>query len=138
MKVNNLNIFAANYDLGNENILRHQQAWIWDSIKVAQTFSKYFIAFFTNLTKIKLKPANKNHHDKHLQNKILLPMSLVKKDCISLAHTPHFGISKTCEFIRKKFYGKEMYLDVKNFAQTVLKINLDQLRLCQNSFRKLI
>ena len=49
--------------------------------------------------------------------KIVILKSLVN-ELISSAHAPHFGIRKTNEILKKKYYWKRMYLDVKKFCKS--------------------
>ncbi|XP_035223687.1 uncharacterized protein K02A2.6-like [Stegodyphus dumicola] len=65
---------------------------------------------------IKLRPRAHHLKTRHLENKILLPNSLVKP-CLEIAHAPHFGINKTYEFIKKKYFWKGMFLDTKHICE---------------------
>ncbi|CAL1266838.1 unnamed protein product [Larinioides sclopetarius] len=75
------------------------------------TCQKYFIDSYTGLLMFKIK-SRKNQ----ILNKIYIPRSLVK-DCLLVAHAPHFGVQKTYDFIKTKYYWPGMYADVKNFCE---------------------
>ncbi|KFM58176.1 Hypothetical protein X975_09404, partial [Stegodyphus mimosarum] len=65
---------------------------------------------------IKLKPASAKKKDKSIQNKILIPKALIK-DVLQTVHAPHFGIQKTYEFVKAKYYWRGMYSDTKSFVE---------------------
>lgn len=48
--------------------------------------------------------------------RILIPKSLIK-DCLEVAHSPHFGTQKTYNFVRKTYSWKGMFQDTKNFCE---------------------
>jgi hypothetical protein len=123
LQINNVQQFRSNNNLSYENILKCQL----DDTECKQIFEqinngtlkspKYFIDDNSKLLMIKIKRKKKNNRIKTVINKILLPKSLIKT-CISEAHGPHFGISKTFFFINKKYYWSNAFLDVKNFCNS--------------------
>lgn len=121
--VNSINVFKINDNLSSQNIITKQQEdpYIKTILKKLQdkhkdTIEKYFIDSHTNVLMIKLKPNNPKTKNRSIQNKILIPKSLIK-DILQTVHMPHFGIKKTYEFVKAKYYWKGMYSDTENFVK---------------------
>lgn len=117
--VNNLNIFQTNSNLTNENICKHQ--WeskdtksIIDKLNENDEFisSKFYIDKDSKLLMIKINPPKYPHRT---INRIFIPNSLIK-DCLTVAHAPHFGLIKTYEFLKKNYSWYGMFRDAKNFC----------------------
>lgn len=127
LSVNNVTLFACNDELSHEKIKLHQQKdstikEIIEKIKANDqiTKNKYFIDSYTNLIMIKLKPQNHTLKNMQIENKILMPTSLIK-NCLEIAHAPHFGTQKTYEFLTRKYFWRGMYTDAKNFCNNCSK-----------------
>lgn len=121
--VNNTNIFEVRNTLERDNIIKHQNSdkeiqEIINKIKSndSKTKEKYFIDSHSNLVKIKIKVNSKDKSQNSIINKILIPKSLIK-DCLTLAHIPHFGTEKTYNFIKNKYHWQGMFLDTKSFCE---------------------
>ncbi|GBO31034.1 Transposon Tf2-9 polyprotein, partial [Araneus ventricosus] len=79
--------------------------------KDSKTCQKYFIDSYTGLLMFKIKSGKDQ-----ILNKIYIPRNLVR-DCLLVAHAPHFGVQKTYDFIKIKYFWPGMYADVKNFCE---------------------
>jgi hypothetical protein len=127
LNVNNLNVFAIENHLTIENI-REKQLQDENVKSIIEKLNEghvnikenYFIDSHTNIVMKRIKPRNLNIKDKSIQNKILIPKSLIKH-CLEVAHTPHFGSYKTYEFLRQKYYWINMYKDVANFCKNCIR-----------------
>lgn len=120
-------IFEVNMNLSKENIKSCQESdsqikEIKDKILAndVKTKNKYFIDSYSNLVMIKIKNKNKGNGLVSLSNKILIPSVLVREVLIS-AHSPHFGTEKTYEFVKRKYFWNGMFLDTKNFCESCEK-----------------
>ncbi|GBN57534.1 Transposon Tf2-9 polyprotein [Araneus ventricosus] len=121
--VNNLKIFSIPNGMNYDNIKSHQQndkgtKEIIDKINDNNnvTCKDYYMENNSGLLMIKIKPRIKHLRNKHIENKIVIPKSLVKT-CLESAHGPHFGTTKTFDVVKKNYYWKIYFLDTKNFCE---------------------
>ncbi|GBN62184.1 Transposon Tf2-9 polyprotein, partial [Araneus ventricosus] len=121
--VNNLKIFPIPNGMNYDNIKSHQQKdeetkEIIDKINDDNnvTCKDYYMDNNSGLLMIKMKPRIKHLRNKHIENKIVIPKSLVKT-CLESAHGPHFGTTKTFNVVKKNYYWKNYFLDTKNFCE---------------------
>lgn len=121
--VNNINIFTTNDNLSIQNIINKQKEDKYMKTIIEKlhsnhkdTVAQYFIDSFTEVLMIKLKPTNPKMKHRSVQNKILIPKTLIK-DVLQTVHAPHFGVQKTYEFVKAKYYWRGMYSDTKSFVE---------------------
>lgn len=125
LNVNNINMFQSNHKLDHDNIVKNQlnDELIKEIIhklnnKDEETVKNYFIDPITKIVMIKIFP-KKMSKNKFI-SRILVPKSLIK-DCLEVAHAPHFGTQKTYNFVRKTYSWKGMFTDTKNFCENCEK-----------------
>lgn len=120
--VNNIKIFSVSNELNYDNIISHQQndneiKKIIDRIKEKKNKNKnYYIDENSGMLMKKIRPKAKHLRYSKIENKIVIPKSLVKA-CIENAHGPHFGTVKTFDFIKKRYYWNNYFSDTKNFCE---------------------
>ncbi|GBN05640.1 hypothetical protein AVEN_115892-1 [Araneus ventricosus] len=121
--VNNLKIFSIPNGMNYDNIKSHQQndketKEIIDKINDNNnvTCKDYYMDNNSGLLMIKIKPRIKHLRNKHIENKIVIPKSLVKT-CLETAHGLHFGTTRTFHVVEKNYYWKNYFLDTKNFCE---------------------
>ncbi|GBM16853.1 Transposon Tf2-9 polyprotein [Araneus ventricosus] len=117
--INNLKIFSILNGMNYDNIKSHQQndketKEIIDKINDNKnvTCKDYYMDNNSGLLMIKIK----HLRNKQIENKIVIPKSLVKT-CLESAHGPHFGTTKTFNVVKKNYYWKNYFLDTKKFCE---------------------
>lgn len=137
--VNNIKIFSTSNDLNYDNIVIHQRnddelKKIINAITENKNAKKnYYIDENSGLLMKKIKPKAKHLRNKKIENKIVTPKSLIKS-CIENAHGPHFGAVKTFDFIKKRYYWNNYFLDTKNFCENCHVCMQNKSKPCNTEF----